>query len=379
MLENFEAKFMQSPPQQDEKNPENPSVQVENSENIELSSETASKSGTRIEERPFWAELPGAEVDKSGEYREPTPEQKEKFKKRIERLSEIFENADFQWYLDSGANISLYGDRQIRDHKDLDISVFEEDLAKLEILLERQGFGIFVNYYDKNGRKLMRRATAKELTALEKPYLSICKIDSDGKIDKKTKEPFNFVDLHIYKKDAEGNVIFSYNGITLPKEFFKPIKKKLSNGKQINLSQPAIIAYHKLHFNHPHNLIDLQKLKPYLQERDFRMLKESLKREIEEIEKRTREKMQEVWNYLMPTLKLTRDQKVISEKLLEYPLIKKRKSEQKVSEFIFSISQYISENPNITLEDFLNQSLVILKPREQFEEKIKIIDQLEHS
>lgn len=380
MPENFEAKFMQPPVQQQEekKNPETPPVQAENPETIESAPEIAPKSETHTEERPFWGEFRGGEVDEVGEYKEPTPEQKERFEKRVERVSEIFENADFQWYLDGATNISLYRDKQMRDHKDLDMSVFQEDLTKLDELLAGQGFGIFVNY-DENGKRLMRKVTAEELATLEKPDLSICKIGSDGKIQRETEDPFNFVDLHIHSKDAEGNAVIFYNGATLPKEFFEPVKKELPNGKEINLSQPAIVAYHKLHSNRPYDLTDLQRLRPNLQERDFQMLRESLEREIEKTEKMVREKLQEAWDSLTPMLKLTHDQKVISEKLWEHPDLQKRRSDQKVSEFVSSISQYVSENPNITFEDFLSQSLAILKPREQVEQKLKAIDRLEKS
>lgn len=225
----------------------------------------------------------------------------------------------------------------------------------------------------------MRKVTAEELAILEKLDLSICKIGPDGKIQRETEDPFNFVDLHVHNKDAEGNVVIFYNGATLPKEFFEPLKKELPNGKEINLSQPAIVAYHKLHSNRPYDLMDLQKLRPNLQERDFSMLRRSLEREIEKTEKMVKEKAQEVWDSLTPMLKLTHDQKVISEKLLEHPDLQKRRSDQKISEFVSLISQYVSENPNITFEDFLSQSLAILKLREQVEQKLKVIDQLEKS
>lgn len=347
-------------------------------EGVEVAQQPALRSEPSIEEQPFWGEFRGGEVDEVGEYKEPTPEQKERFEKRIERVSEIFENADFQWYLDGAANISLYRDKLIRDHKDLDMSVFQEDLTKLDELLAGQGFGIFVNY-NENGKRLMRKVTAEELTTLEKPDLSICIIGSAGKIQRETEDPFNFVDLHVHSKDVEGNAVIFYNGATLPKEFFEPVKKELPNGKEINLSQPAIVAYHKLHSNRPYDLTDLQRLRPNLQERDFQMLRESLEREIEKTEKMVREKLQEAWDSLIPMLEFTHDQKVISEKLWEHPDLQKRRSDQKVSEFVSSISQYVSENPNIIFEDFLNQSLAILKPREQVEQKLKVIDQLEKS
>ena len=328
------------------------------------------------EERPFWGEFLGGDIDEVGEYTEPTPEQREKFQTRNERMSEIFEDADFQWYLDGAVNISLYRDKQMRDHKDLDMSVFNEDSAKLVELLSRQGFGIFVNY-EENGKGLMRPATIEELSVPGKLDLSICKIGANGKIERETTDPFNFVDLHIHSKDAEGNTVINYSGAILPREYFEPVKKELPNGKEINLSQPAIVAYHKLHSNRPYDATDLQRLKLNLQERDFVMLREELEKELEETERKVKEKVQEAWDLISPILEMTHDQTVISEKLWTHPDVEKRRGDPKVSEYVSSISQYVSENHEISFDDFLKQSLFLLKAREHIEQKLKVIDQLE--
>ena len=165
----------------------------------------------------------------------------------------------------------------------------------------------------------------------------------------------------------------------MPKEYFKPVKKELSNEKEINLSQPAIVAYHKLHSNRQYDLTDLQRLRPNLQEKDFAMLRQILEKEIEETERKVAEKLQEAWSLISPLLEMTHDQKVISEQLLTHPDIEKRRDDPKVSEYVSSISQYVSENPGISFDDFLRQSLVILKPREQVEQKLRVIEQLEKS
>ncbi|PIZ99666.1 MAG: hypothetical protein COX77_00900 [Candidatus Komeilibacteria bacterium CG_4_10_14_0_2_um_filter_37_10] len=257
-------------------------------ESTPVKSEADNLSDTSNDERSFFGEFRGAEVNEVGEYQEPTPEQEEKFKKRVERVAEIFKQANFQWYLDGATNISLYQDKQMRDHKDLDMSVFMEDLAAVEKLLTEQGFGIFVNDETDDKKKIkMKKVLAEEIAKLDKPdlsNLSICKVDSEGNRDKKTTDPFNFVDMHIHSKDAEGNTVIFYNRATLPKEYFEPIKKQLSNGKEINLSQPMVVAYHKFHQNRPYDLIDLQKLKPNLSEKDSLVLRDIIKKEIKEIE-----------------------------------------------------------------------------------------------
>ncbi len=374
-MENFEKRF--NPFEKGRGGEDREGIIEEREQSIgEKGQEINFESEAHVEERPSWGEFRGGEINEIGGYKEPTPEQKEKFEKRIERISDIFEDADFQWYLDGATNISLYEGKQIRDHKDLDISIFREDSVKLNELLARQGFGIFINY-NENGKRLMRKVTTEELATLEKPDLSICKIDSDGKIQKETEESFNFVDLHIHSKDTEGNTVISYNDAVLPKKFFEPVRKELPNGKEINLSQPAIVAYHKLHSDRPYDLIDLEKIRPHLQEEDFSMIRESLKIEAEEAEKTVREKVREAWDFLAPMLELPHDHKIISEKLWEHPDLQKRRNDQRISEFISSISKYVSENPEITFDDFLSQSLAILKPQEQAEQRLETMERLE--
>jgi hypothetical protein len=258
------------------------------------------------------------------------------------------------------------------------MSIFKEDLAKLEELLAGQGFRIFINF-EADGRGLLKAATAEEIAALDKPDLSICKVGPGGKIQKETTEPFNFVDLHVHDKDGAGNTVINYSGATLPKEFFEPVKKELANGKEINLSQPVVVAYHKLHADRPYDLTDLQRLRPYLQEGDFAMLREVLGWETEESEKKAREKLREAWDSLSLASELAHDPDVISEKLWTHPDLRARRDDPKVSEYVSLISHYLSENPKVSREDFLDRSLAILKVREQIEQKIKVIDQLEKS
>jgi hypothetical protein len=267
----------------------------------------------------------------------------------------------------------------MRDHKDLDMSVFDKDSAKLIELLSRKGFGVFVTY-DKSGRKLMRRATAEELSTPSKLDLSICKIGANGKIERGTNEPFNFVDLHILSKDSEGNTVIGYTGSTLPKEYFEPFKKELTNGKAINLSQPAVVAYHKLHSGRLYDFTDLRRLKPYLQEKDFVMLRRVLEKEAKKIERMVTEKVQEVWNLIFPLLRnTTSDPKVISERLFTHPDLKKNRDNKRASNYVSLISRYVSENPGISFNDFLKQSLTILEPRVSADQKLELMEQLEKS
>ncbi|MAZ56249.1 hypothetical protein CL653_00450 [bacterium] len=332
---------------------------------------------TASEERPTFDEFEGGELDERGEFKEPTPEEQEKFRDRVARMSEVLEDADFTWYLDGATNISLYGDQMIRNHKDLDMSVFQEDLGKLEDLLNNQGFGIFVNYKE-DRKELMRKVTAQELGLLENPDVSICKVGPDGTLSSKNShEAFDFVDLHIRDIDEFGDVVVGYSGISIPKEYFEPIRKELPNGKIISLSHPAVVAYHKLHSTRAYDVKDLQILSPLLTQEDIAMLRSSVEKEAGVLDKRTREVLKEVWGELSPVLETAPDPDTIAEKLRSHPEIGKRNTDESVANYISSISQYLSENPSVTADDFISQSISILNIKKRAEEQIKLIDQLE--
>lgn len=329
------------------------------------------------EERPTFDEFSGGELDERGEFKEPTPEEQEKFYDRVARMSEVLDSADFPWYLDGATNISLYGDQMIRNHKDLDMSVFKEDFDKLDGLLSDQGFGIFLNYREE-GKELMRKVTAQELGLLENPDVSICKVGPDGTLGSKdSHEAFDFVDLHIRDRDESGDVVIGYSGISLPKEYFEPIRKELPNGKAINLSHPAVVAYHKLHSTRAYDVKDLQILSPLLTQEDIAMLWSSVEKEAEVLDKRMREVLKEVWDELSPVLETTPDLDTIAGKLWSHPEIAKRKADESVADYVASISQYLSENPSATADDFISQSISILNIQKRAEEQIKLIDQLE--
>ena len=134
--------------------------------------------------------------------------------------------------------------------------------------------------------------------------------------------------------EAKADMV-AHSIMLLTKEYFEPVKKELTNGKEINLSQPVVVAYHKLHSNRPYDLTDLQKLRPNLQEKDFAMLRQVLEGEIEETERKVVEKLQEAWSLISPLLEITHDQKVISEQLLTHPDIEKRRDDPKVSEYVW--------------------------------------------
>ncbi len=363
----------------------NPEIPETNSGNNSEKNATQPEKRSRLAKRPDFGKFGGGNTNELGEFIEPTKEQQEKFMDRINRLSEIFEGANFTWYLDGASNISLYQDKQIREHKDLDVSIFKEDAGKLVNLIEKQGFNIFLNV-EKNGQAELQPITVKELAALSKTDLgkvSIYKVDSSGNAQTETDELFNAVDLHVQDKNENGDTVTSYYGAVLPKELFKPIKKKLPNGKEVNLSQPAVVAYHKLHTimyadDRPYDLVDLKKLEQNLGKKDLEIISEVFKKEMDQLEQKIREVSQEIYQSLSSVLAATQDQKVISEQIWLHPEVSKRREDKTTKEFVASMTEFVSKNPNVSLEAFIAQSLTS-KPGKRIRLVREVLQTLEES
>lgn len=332
----------------------------------------------RYQPIPLWEEFHGGELDEVGEYREPTPERREKIENGLERLAEVFAGADFPWTLDGAVNISLYRGRFMRDHKDLDISVFSDDLHKLESLLKAHSYGLFVSRGMGEQEMLVERVRADQLEAelhVGDPNIMIITIDAEDKIARDVEDPINYSDLHVHvlEKEQQG-ILIHYTGMTLPKRFFEPIRKELPSGKSINLSQPGIVAYHKLHANRAYDRTDLGRLRPYLREEDFRMLKDILPREKAKIEQAALRVLREIWDSIADS---PRNPPVISEKIFMHPEVAKHKVYPDIAEYVSSLSQFVATHPTLTFEEFSMKAIERLPPLIQLKERLEFLDELE--
>ena len=343
----------------------------------EVISATVEENPLLVDDRPEQEEFHGAEIDeKTGDYRKPTQEQIERMDKRMTGLSKLFDGADFDWSLDGAFNISLYGKDYIRDHKDVDLGIFQEDLQKLEEQLKEKHFAIFFSF-EQDGKRSMRPVTAeqiKDMSAdMQQGHLMIRGIKSEEKENQIEELMYDSMDLHIRQRDKNGDII-GRAGITIPKEYFETTKKELPNGGEINLSKPVAVAYYKIHEGRDHDSKDLEKLKPYLTKEDVDNLKSVLAQETEGTEKIIKVRLADVWASLSPIVGLTKDPEVIKNAILYDKDIYARRNETRVMEYISMISDFILKNPDLSFDDFVSQSMLFLDPSKMFEEKLKILE-----
>ncbi|HNZ86685.1 MAG TPA: hypothetical protein PLD95_03660 [bacterium] len=298
-----------------------------------------------------------------------TPEQKQRFEDGLKTMSEVFENATFFWCIDGGANIPLYNkdnEQYIdREHKDLDMCILKENYNEIKEFLKDKGFGIDEN--DPN-------------------HFFIKKLGSDGNFIT-TRDQFNAVDLHIHDRDKEGNLVINYSGTVFPKEYMEITKHKLPNGKEVNLSHPALILYHKIYAyswdnTRESDIKDLENIVDKLEFKDFEIVRNALMNEYEHRKQKIESKFEDFWNLIFAKLE-GKNEASIKDILFKDEYVKQvmennKKMGTMVVQYIDIISRYISDkNYNITKEDFIDKSIEVLDYLENAKQKLEILDNLE--
>lgn len=199
------------------------------------------------------------EVEYQGERRQATKSEREKMDKNIEKLSELFEKADFNWSVDGALGISLLKGEYIGAHKDIDISLEHADLPRIEDYLQQRGYGLFLSYDadETDGKKaIAQRLTDKNMDKVKEYTCLVGAIDEAGRPRKE--EILNFIEVHVIYRD-EMNQRLGIHGAKLPRAWSQP-QLIHYQGKDINISNPAATAYFKLSSNRRYDQADLQRL-----------------------------------------------------------------------------------------------------------------------
>lgn len=210
-----------------------------------------------------------------GKAEKPTEERVLEIKAMIEETATIFDEADIRYVLDGALNISLYEDEFFRDHRDVDVSVFSEDIPKLAKILEQKGYALFRFPKDVNEVIKEKGVVRHELLDPEKidprnisrERLLFLRVNENLEIDT---ENYAWFDVHALDTNENGDIV-QLNGTILPQsKYTEAVSYTTESGKELRLSHPAILAYHKLKSGREHpDFDDLVVLKKHLSESDF--------------------------------------------------------------------------------------------------------------
>lgn len=192
----------------------------------------------------------------------PTSEREKIILEKLDEFAQIFDEAGIHYVLDGALNISLYERNFFREHRDIDFSIFSKDIPKLVRTLESKGYALFK--FPKNvnekiaGGVLVHeliRPDEVDVSKIAREHIFFLKVGKNFEIDEENYECF---DIHALDQDENGDIV-RLNNTVIPKEFYlnNPQYKTIS-GKQIQLSHPAIFAYHKLLEGREHDFSDLE-------------------------------------------------------------------------------------------------------------------------
>ena len=210
-----------------------------------------------IQNQAPWGRFNEDNINENHERKPATAEQIEDMDKRLSELGNLFKDSDINWHLDGALNISLMNEKYIGNHKDVDLSVDEKDLEKLETQLLKNGYGLFLSQAEDDGKeKIMRRVGYKYFKESVTDHPLIAAIDKNGKIiDGKA---LNYVDTHIMERNSEGSPL-GVSGVVMPKKWAQPYPIDYKEQK-INLSHPGKVLYYKLHQGRDYDITDIQRL-----------------------------------------------------------------------------------------------------------------------
>lgn len=230
--------------------------------------------GQKIQYLPRFEEFKGGKVDEAGKYAEPSPERKAEIERRLDQLGDIMDGASFDYHLDGAINVSLLQKKFIRDHKDVDISVADDDLQALDEQIKKKGYVIVYADRDKytETHRCLEVVSAKEIAERKLGELQIAKVDKQGKIKDDYAE-LNFIDLHVPHRTDNGDIIIGGSGVSLPAKYFQRIEKyHTQGGHEIPVSHPVVIAYHKVESGRDYDFQDISHLRDYLTDEDKKFL-----------------------------------------------------------------------------------------------------------
>jgi hypothetical protein len=210
-----------------------------------------------IQNQAPWGRFNEENINENHERKPATAEQIEVMDKRLRELGALFSDSDINWHLDGALNISLMNGEYIGNHKDVDLSVDEKDLEKLETQLLKNGYGLFLSQAEDDGKeKTMRRVGYKNFKESATDHPLIAAIDENGIIiDGKA---LNYVDAHIVERNPEGSPL-GVSGAVMPEKWAKPYSIDFQEQK-INISHPGKVLYFKLHQGRDYDVTDIKRL-----------------------------------------------------------------------------------------------------------------------
>ena len=191
-----------------------------------------------------------------------TPEVREKMDRELIAFGKLMEGSHIWWQLDGGLNVSLRriatGGDYLGLHKDIDLSIFADDLPRLRDHIESRGYGLF--YYskdDESGTRKFEEILDEEVKPRMGTKMRILAVDrATGNID--VNADLMVAGPIIHYRNNEGQFI-GWRGLAYPEKWLtgETIDFK---GMTLMLSHPARFIFNKLFYPGKYHDEDLETM-----------------------------------------------------------------------------------------------------------------------
>ena len=154
----------------------------------------------------------------------PSPEEIQFYYQRLDALTELFHDSPLTSYLEGGYVLPLHLGRFLRQHADIDVGVFQDELESLSQFLRERGYNLFYrNYYlaplENTPYDLFEQTTIDDVLRRPVRRLYAMKVKKGGRIDE-DETVLREIDLHVHLRNGD-YTITSKEGYHLPNEWFQ--------------------------------------------------------------------------------------------------------------------------------------------------------------
>jgi hypothetical protein len=278
------------------------------------------------------------------ERRPCTEIERKKLDASMEQLGDFFADADFFWQLDGALNISLYAGEYIGIHKDIDISIDETELDKVESFLAKKGYGLFLlSWNEQEKQRRFERVSADRFKKNVSSQGMIISIDNDGEIIHDSAA--SHLDTHLIRRDKNGLRI-GREFTPLPQEWYKP---RIINfhEREIHCSHPALVGFYKLFHSRAYDDNDLKLLAKSgkLTQSDVDLIEKTFNQHVDDLQGTIRDFVNRVFSHF----KQGQNSQEIFDILINDDLIKNMRSGNSETEkFMGDLAEKLAEDEGKT-------------------------------
>ncbi len=194
----------------------------------------------------------------------PTKEQAQHYVAQLNRLSVMIPRDQFDWQIEGGLAVDLHTGPFSREHCDVDVAFFADQLPAVESHLAERGYRLFSrngfhaleyapvdSYRATSADEILGKKRVKRMTAM--------KVDRSGRIDCRESVLTGF-DMHVHRRSCD-SVFLDQGHVAFPRDLFdKDRVFEIDSGRTVRAASLPFMYYFKLDGRAARHQFDLELL-----------------------------------------------------------------------------------------------------------------------